>query len=146
MTMNKKLYLCMSEFFRSVVPKKSPHARGFTLIEVTVFIVILGIAAAGILLSFQTALHATPEDLRATMALDLTQGRLNIITGQHSIVGFNDFNDICTTSPSLALCQLPSGYRINTSIVPSGSIKTITVTTQYNGVTEAKLSTIVAEF
>lgn len=117
---------------------------GYTLIEVVIFLVIMGIAMAGIMLSFQTALSTTPENSRATMALNLTQGRLDIIIGQYYQRGFASFTDICSSSPGLALCSLPSNYSISSNITNNGSTKTIEVTTSYSGTIEAKLSTIVA--
>ena len=119
-------------------------SKGFTLIEVVIFIVILGIASAGILLSFETALRATPENSRASMALNLTQGRINIILGQYYLKGYSSFSDICT-SRSTGVCALPSGYSVNSTISVSGSNKTITVTTSYNGTIEARLATIVSD-
>ena len=98
---------------------------GFTLIELILFILIMGIAAMTVLLSFQTILARSPNANRQTTALELAEGRMDIIMGQYYQVGFSNFGDIC---PGAAVCQSLSGYTVTSSITNNGASKTITVT------------------
>jgi prepilin-type N-terminal cleavage/methylation domain-containing protein len=99
---------------------------GFTLIELLLFIIIMSIAAATILLSFRTLLTKSPNANRQTTALELAEGRMDIILGQYYQNGFSSFGDIC---PGAAVCMSISGYSVNSSITDNGNSKTITVTT-----------------
>lgn len=117
--------------------KKSPH--GFTLIELVVFIVILGIAAITVLLSFQTLLTKSPNTNRQTTAIALAEGRMDVIIGQYYQNGFASFSDICAGGSPAAVCQSQSGYTITSSIVNNGASKTITVTV--SGLGSAIIST-----
>jgi MSHA pilin protein MshD len=105
--------------------KTQPGVKGFTLIELILFIVIMGIAATAVLLSFQTLLAKSPNANRQTTALELAEGRMDVILGQYYQAGFTNFGDIC---PGAAVCQTLSGYSINSSITNNGASKTITVT------------------
>jgi type II secretory pathway pseudopilin PulG len=102
--------------------KTQPGVKGFKLI---LFIVIMGIAATAVLLSFQTLLAKSPNANRQTTALELAEGRMDVILGQYYQAGFTNFGDIC---PGAAVCQTLSGYSINSSITNNGASKTITVT------------------
>lgn len=89
---------------------------GFSLIELVVFIVVMGIAITGIFLAFQTALQKSVVATPQIIANLLAQGRMDIIVGQERINGFNSYSDIC---PAAAVCTLPaalSGYSISSSI------------------------------
>ena len=89
---------------------------GFSLIELVVFIVVMGIAITGIFFAFNTALRQSVVANPQTIVNLLAQGRMDIIVGQESINGFNAYSDIC---PGPAVCTLPaalSGYSIASSI------------------------------
>ncbi|HEV2614609.1 MAG TPA: prepilin-type N-terminal cleavage/methylation domain-containing protein [Gammaproteobacteria bacterium] len=100
-------------------------SSGFTLIELIVFIVIVGIAATTALLSFQTVLSKSPNANHQTTALELAEGRMDIIMGQYYQNGFAGFADIC---PGAAVCMTLTGYTVTSSITGSAPTKTITVT------------------
>lgn len=105
-------------------------STGFTLIELIVFIVIMGIAVSAVLLSFQTLLSKSPQANQQTIALELAEGRMDVIMGQYYLNGFASFSDIC---PAAAVCQTQAGYTISSSITGSSPTKTITVTVSGRG-------------
>ncbi|MDX2165304.1 MAG: prepilin-type N-terminal cleavage/methylation domain-containing protein [Gammaproteobacteria bacterium] len=103
-------------------------SAGFTLIELILFIVIIGIAAIAVLLSFQTLLTKSPNTNRQTTAIILAQSRMDVIMGQYYQNGFASFSDICSGGSPAAVCQTQTGYTITSSIINNGASKTITVT------------------
>lgn len=125
--------------------------QGFNLIELVIFIVVIGIAAIGIMMSFRAALETNPDIVQGDMAVNLTQGRLQIILGQYKINGFSSFSDICS-SGSLALCSVPAGFTVASSIADNWNgnnrFKVITVTTTETstGDTLSSASALVANF
>lgn len=120
--------------------------RGFTLIELIIFIAVLGIIGTGLILAFNVAVEHSP-DIRFTLrATELAKQRMDIIIGQKHLFGFAATNDPCATSPDLAFCQVPSGFTVTSSIVNgwggSNDFKVITVTT--NGLGSATITGLVA--
>lgn len=117
MKAKKKLFKFNSRF-------SSEFSSGFSLIELIVFIVIVGISVVAVLLSFQTLLTRSPNTNRQTVAIELAQGRMDVILGQYYQNGYSSFADIC---PGAAVCQSLTGYTI-TSAITGSDPKTITVT------------------
>lgn len=103
---------------------------GFTLIELVLFLVILSIAAVAILLTFQTILTALPNAHNQTTAIELAQGRMDVILGQYLQNGFSSFSDPC---PGAAVCMTLTGFTVTSSITGSTPTKTITVTASGRG-------------
>ena len=114
-------------------------SAGFTLIELILFIVIVGIAAIAVLLSFQTLLTKSPNTNRQTTAITLAGARMDVIMGQYYQAGFASFSDICSGGSPAAVCQTQAGYTIASSIINNGTSKTITVTV--SGLGDAILTT-----
>ena len=91
-----------------------PKGDGFSLIEVIVFIVILGVLAAGLVVSFASPLRNSPEAGRLDLAAELAQQRMELILAQRRATGFAGFTDPC---PGPAICTPPAGYTVTASIV-----------------------------
>ncbi|MCX7121086.1 MAG: type II secretion system protein [Gammaproteobacteria bacterium] len=94
------------------------HSAGFSLIELVVFIVVIGLAVSGIFLAFSTALQKAPLVNTQTLANQLAIARMDMIIGQRRMVGFSSFTDIC---PGPAVCTVPAaitGYTITSTITP----------------------------
>ena len=87
---------------------------GFSLIEVIVFIVILGVLAAGLVVAFSSPLRNSPEAGRLDLAAELAQQRMELILAQRRATGFGGFTDPC---PGPAICTPPTGYTVTSSIV-----------------------------
>lgn len=127
------------------------HLPGFSLIELIVFIVIIGLAVSGVFLAFSTALQKTPLVNPQTTANQLASARMDIIIGQRRIVGFSSFTDIC---PGPAVCIIPAGitgYTVTSSITPytvgsDSNYKLIAVTVTGPQNSKAVLQTLVASY
>ncbi|EKE01538.1 MAG: hypothetical protein ACD_21C00107G0016 [uncultured bacterium] len=123
--------------------------QGFTLMELVIFIVIMGILAASILTSFNTVLRGTGRTNYQTSATGYAVKCLEWFLGQRSLVGFNNIS--CnTTVPNF--CTVPSGYTITTNVScaesyygDTGNYKTITATVS-GDLGGANLSTIIANY
>ena len=90
------------------------QADGFSLIEVIVFIVVLGVLAAGLVVAFSSPLRNSPEAGRLDLAAELAQQRMELILAQRRATGFAGFTDPC---PGPAICTPPTGYTVTSSIV-----------------------------
>lgn len=126
--------------------KFTGKSSGFTLIEMIVFIVIIGIAATAILTSFQAVLQKSPTGNHQTTAVGLAQERMDLILAQRQLIGFSGFIDPCNSGSPPAICTAPTGYTINSNISAltisgDSNYKTITVTVSGSG--DAVLKTLV---
>lgn len=96
------------------------NSGGFSLIELVIFIVVIGIAVPGIFLAFSTALQKSPIVNPQTIANQLAAARMDIIIGQRRMFGYSSFTDPCISSPP-AVCTVPAGitgYTITSTISP----------------------------
>ena len=93
------------------------HQRGLTLIEILLFVVIVGIVAAGLLTAFNGALHNASTPGQMLTAQLLAQERMELIIGQRRVLNFGGFTastfDPCTASPSSnqPFCKTFGGMR-----------------------------------
>ena len=96
-------------------PFHRPHqGNGFSLIEVIVFIVVLGVLVAGLVVAFGSQLQNSPVAGRLDSAAELAQQRMELILAQRRAMGFAAFADPC---PGPAICTPPTGYTVTSSIV-----------------------------
>ena len=101
------------------------NTRGFSLIELVIFITVMGFAIGGLFLAFDTALQKGVAVSPQTIANNLAQGRMEFILGQKRINGFNALpaNSVC--SGATPVCTLPAGivgYTINSSVTTNVTI------------------------
>jgi len=126
--------------------KKSP--RGFSLIEMIIFIVITGIAVSTLVMTLQTILQKSPQTNIQTIAIGLAKERMDLILGQKQAQGFTNFIDPCGVGSPPSYCPF-TGYNISSVITPvvisgDSNYKTIIVTVQNSSnVTLATLGTLV---
>lgn len=121
--------------------------RAFSLIEIIIFIAVMGIALSGILSAFTPILKGSAAPTELTIAQQLALSRMEMILGQRYAQGFDNFTDPCTWGSAPGSCNTPSGYTVNATIVPDGgnaNYKTITVTT--SGVAGTTLVMRVADY
>ena len=119
--------------------------QGFSLIELIIFIVVMGIAAVGILISLHLALENSPNIEFNIKALHLAQARIELILEQKKELGFVSFSDPCTLAVPPAVCTAPTGYNVASSIISSGTnFKIITVNVTGQG--HSQLTTLVANY
>lgn len=123
------------------------NQQGFTLIEVILFIIITGLLASTLLLSFYTSLQKMPALHQNMIATQTARRCMDWIIGQRRMNGFSTITCPSTTTPTF--CTAPSGYTISTNITcttinSDTNYKTITIT--ISGAGDAKLSTLLANY
>lgn len=121
--------------------------EGFTLIELIIFIVVVGLLAAGILLAFNNILakSVTPHD--QNLAVQLAKERMEIILGQRWAVGFAGFSDPCDPGPGPALCSaLPSGFAVASTITTLADPNFKSITVDVTGSSSATLNARVSNY
>lgn len=118
------------------------HFAGFTLVELVIFIVILGIIVSGVFLAFSTALQQSSNVNPQTTANELASARMDIILGQRRMNGFATLVDPC---PAAAVCPAMSGYTTTSTIAAltigadsNYKLITVTVTGPQNATAEVK--------
>ena len=97
--------------------------RGITLIEVIIFIVIIGFVISSIFVAFNTTLQKTSTVNPQTTAIELANARMEIILGQRRMNGFTTLSDPCVSSPP-AVCTIPAGI---TGFTVTSTISTLTI-------------------
>ncbi len=99
---------------------------GATLVEVVVFIVIVGVVLAGLAVSMSGAVRTAPKPKEMHQGLQLAQGRMELILAQRSRLDFPGFTaatfDPCA-SPAGAqeACLAPSTYTVVTPCFYTGA-------------------------
>ena len=76
---------------------------GITLIELVVFITIIGLVTTGVLITLQAILTNSSNPLNTSISYQLARARMEIILKERES-NFN-FTDPCQTTPTLAICQ-----------------------------------------
>lgn len=123
--------------------------KGFTLIEVVIFIVIIGLLSTGVMLGFQEVLRGSVQPDHYNATLRLAQERMELILAQRYINGFASFSNPCAVGSPPAACTLPSGYSVASSSITTDAdtnFKTITVTVTGPSSTTMTLTARVANF
>jgi len=96
--------------------------RGFTLVELVVFIVILGLAGYALFRSFGNVLPRSPTAAQLTQAMQLAQERMELILGQRDVRGYNSLVDLdpCNVgAPSV--CTSTFGYTVTSAGTAPGA-------------------------
>lgn len=124
------------------------RARGFTLIELIAFIVIVAILGVALLTAFSTGLRGAPEAALITQATQLAQERMELILAQRRAVGFAAFADPCVPGPGPAACTPPAGYAVSANIAPNwnGDSNYRVVTVTVTGPSSASATALVASY
>jgi type II secretory pathway pseudopilin PulG len=142
---------------RRVIPASGPKPEtGFSLIELVVFIVVVGILGAALFAGFSTALQqgASGTDL-STSAIQLAQERMELILAQKRVLGFTGFTaatfDPCTSSPpsTQAVCTAPpAGYTVSAALTDNwgGDTNYKVVNVSVTGASQASLTALVANY
>lgn len=120
---------------------------GFTLIELVIFIMITGVMASTILLTFRQTLKATPAQHNNYIAFQSARACLDGMLGEKGMFGYFFFTCPSTTVPGN--CLAPSGYTMAvttacTTLNGDNQYKTITVAVTGNG--SATLTALIASY
>lgn len=122
---------------------------GQTLIELIVFIVVIGIVVAGSMRAFQTVLLNSSKPAYILTAGQLADARMNLIILQRHVTGFTNLTDPCS-SGSLAACAdliafaNAHDYVVESEILPI-TTGTRTATVTVSGKSHAKVIVSFAE-
>jgi prepilin-type N-terminal cleavage/methylation domain-containing protein len=128
--------------------------RGFTLVELIIFIVITGLLASTILLSMRIALVSTPITHYQFIANQLANQCMEGFIGERHLLtsGYNNTNLACSPTPPLpSVCSSPTGYTTSAAITCTPTLsgdatnsKTVTVTV--TGLANATLTLLMAGY
>ncbi len=122
--------------------------KGYSLIELIVFIVIIGLVSVALLIPLNFISEKSPNPINQTTALMLAQERMELIIGQRQLVGFTNFTDPCAVGSPPAICTNPiTGFTVSTpviSTITSGKQMVVTVTGPGNS--KAVLTTQVGNY
>lgn len=125
--------------------------RGFTIIELVIFIVIMGIVGVTILASFSAVLKGVSVPRQKTIATQTAARCMEWYLEQRYLYGFNAATLSCPNTTVPSFCAAPSGYTITTSVSCTqlygeigANYKTITVTV--GGASSAALSLLLSSY
>lgn len=121
--------------------------HAFSLIELVIFIVIIGIIAAGFSTYAGNANH-TYFTAYQTKAMQLARARMEMIMASYRENGYTNMTDPCDTGSPPAACTLPTGYSIATPTISTTTLNSTTfklITITLTGNAKASLSTVVGD-
>lgn len=130
-------------------------AKGYSLVELVIFIVIMGIIGAALFTGFSAALSGTSASTGNADPMQLAQQRMELVLAQKRALGFTGFTaatfDPCTSAPpsTLPVCTgIPAGYSVNTALANNwgGDINYKVITVSVTGPTRATLTALVANY
>jgi len=109
--------------------------NGFTFIELIIFIIVTGILASTILLTFVGSLNNAPIILKNTIAAQTVKQCAEWYLGQRRLNGYTNLSGAnCAGTLSIpSFCSTPSGYTISgtcsqTTLSSDNQYETITLT------------------
>ncbi len=148
-----------------MIAKNPPaRSRGLTLIELVVFIVIVGIAAFALLGSFRALLPRSPTAAQLTQATQLAQERVELILGQRNSPlagrGYNNTVDldpcnvgapsVCTSTFGFTVTSAGTGTApaswVQWNGNPTTNYKLVTVTVKLGAPTLATQSAVLSNY
>ncbi len=87
--------------------------RAFTLVELIVFIVIMGIAAYALLSMFRQTLPRSPSPSQLTQAAHCAQERMELILGRRVALGTLGFGSVALDPSGAATCAANAALNVN---------------------------------
>jgi type II secretory pathway pseudopilin PulG len=131
------------------------HARGVTLVELIVFIIIVGVLVSGVIGGFSTMMRGSATPKQITLALQYAQERMELIRAQKDRLGFAGFTaasfDPCLNGSTHPACSSTPGATVTVSPLDvtgacmgnDANYKCITVTVS-DATTNAQLAQLIA--
>ena len=121
--------------------------RGFSLFELILFIVVMGILGSTLFVSYRHILLNADLPGQLAIAGELAQARMELILGQRQTQGFSVFTDPCDGSSPPSICSLTSRTLPNNlPLSPSLAEATIVVTGTSPDGTTVSLSSLVGNY
>ena len=101
---------------------RNPKSNGFTLIETIITLVVLSLAAVGVLSVFTSGMKGSANPLILSQATQFAQGEMDQVFGEKAA---NGFNTIAVGNP-LACATAVAGFNCSRNIyyVNSGNLNT----------------------
>ncbi len=96
------------------------RVSAFTLVELIVLIVIMGIAAYALLSMFQETLPRSPSPSQLTQAAHCAQERMELILGQRLALGVLGFSSTALDPSGAATC--PANAALNVNVTGANAI------------------------
>ncbi len=137
----------------------SRRCKGVTLVELIVAIVVLGVVVSGLATGFATVTRSAPLSKEMHQALQLAQGRMELILYQKQRLGFAGFTaatfDPCALGGAQQACQSPTDFNVVSSPPTSVTINgdavdfkmvTVTVNGPPSGAQLVQLQALVANY
>jgi Tfp pilus assembly protein PilE len=126
--------------------------RGFTLIELIIFIVATSILASTLLLSYQMTLTNTQAVHNDAIAIQLADQCMEGFIAERRLLGYSNANLACSASPTLpSVCTSLTGFTVSAAITCSPTLsgdtvtsRTVTVSVSGNG--SATLTSLIANY
>ena len=128
---------------------------GYNLVELVIFIVIMGIIGTALFSGFNSALLGSSASELGADPMQLAQERMELILGQKRRLGFAAFDnntfDPCTSTPAStqAVCTtIPAGYAVSAVLTPDwgGDTDYKVITVSVTGPGQATLTALVANY
>ncbi len=127
--------------------------RGFSLIELVIFIVVTSILATALFAVFSTALRGPALASDSNRAMQIAVERMELILPQRQVLGFAAFAipaaDPCQQgSAQLACTSIPAGFTVTPAIAPDwgGDTNYKVVTITVTGPATATLTSLIADY
>lgn len=124
--------------------------RGFSLIELVIFIVVMSILMTGMLVGVNRSLSLTVLPNQLAQAMFLANARMEVILLQRSVQGWGKTLDPCSGGSPPAICTpLTSfattyGFTVISNFSTTGANTTIDVSV--TGTASARTTTVVSNF
>jgi MSHA pilin protein MshD len=105
---------------------RNPKWNGFTLIETVITLVVLSIAAVGVLSVFTIGIKGSADPLIMNQAIQLAQGELDQVFGEKTANGFGAAT-LATGATVACNSTMLAGFSCNRSIcfVPAGNLNAV---------------------
>ncbi len=138
-----------------VLAQKTISQCGYSLIELVIFIVIMGIIATALFSGFNTALLGSSAPELGANPMQLAQERMELILAQKRVQGFAGLTaatfDPCTSTPpsTQAVCTaIPAGYSVSGALAANwgGDSNYKVITVSVTGPGQATLTALVANY
>lgn len=129
------------------------HAqRGLSLLELIVFIVVMGIAVVAVMQGLSSALRGSLSPGQMTQATQLAQERMELILATRQTQGYSGIYDPCGVGSPPAFCSTMLGYTAAFSSEPwsadpdTAKYRVLVVTVTRDGTQVAQYKTLVANY
>ena len=131
--------------------KKLQKYAAFTLIELIIFIVVIGIVGTSILVALNSVLRGEHVPSRQVIATQTATKCADWYLGQRQLHGFNTAALTCPSTAVPGFCAAPSGYIITTNVActtlygeANANYKTINIVV--SGAGNASISLLLADY